>query len=327
MDASSCCNDIVEEADGYMYCTKCGKLVSQSLETSSTAYNQSTYFMPRGYTRRSRFVKKVLGSLRLRATHKIDEALVIYLKEQDVKTPTGLLAAIGKYPAKGRRPYQFSMFYWKALGFPVPRCTDQDVDLLVREFDNILFAWERYRFQRPKFPYSFLFRKLVAAGTQYSTGIKQFIPFVRKLRCQRRKERYERLYKMCSNFNYQNVRPTYEMDTEQKIDETEVVPSSEGQTTFYREICTGKKLSVFDTKGTYKSQLEVDNAVKHGDFDIARTMYVAPNGEFYFLCYNDLGAPKQREVSLRNMRVSNAQPVELSASRKLDAALRAQSSI
>ena len=137
---------------------------------------------------------------------------------------------------------------------------------------------------------------------------------------------------MCSNFNYQNVCPTYEMENEQetKVDETEVVepkPSSEGQTTFYREICTGKKLSVFDTKGTYKSQQEVDDAVKHGDFDIARTMYVAPNGEFYFLCYNDLGATQQREISLRNMRVSNAQPVELSASRKLDAALRAQSSI
>ena len=184
MDVSSCCNEIIDEADGYMYCTKCGRLISQSLETSSTSYNQSSYFMPRGYTRRSRFVKKVLGSLRLRATHKIDETLVKYLKEQNIKTPTELLGAIAKYPAKGRRPYQFSMFYWKALGFPVPRCTDQDVDLLVREFDNILFAWERFRFKRPKFPYSFLFRKLVAAGTQYSTGIKQFIPFVRKLRCQ-----------------------------------------------------------------------------------------------------------------------------------------------
>ena len=314
-----------------MFCTECGKLIRQALETSSTSYNQRSYFMPRGYTRRSRFVKKVLGSLQLHATHKIDPELVMYLKDKNIQNPTQLLKVIAKYPTKGRRPYQFVMYYWKALGFPVPRCTEQDVDLLVREFDNVLFAWERHRFKRPKFPYSFLFRKLVSTNNQYSDGIKQFVPFVRALRCQKRKERYERLFEICKNFNYQNVHATYEkMGDEQKIDENEIEdtkpePSSAGQTTFYREICSGKKLSVYDAPNTYKSQKEVDNAVKQGEFDIAKTMYMAPNGDFYFLCYNELGGAEQNKISMQNVRLSQSQSLQPESSQKLDEALRAQS--
>ena len=331
-NTSSCCCRLCEPHDGYLYCTECGKLQNQILETSSTSFQQRSYFMPRGYTRRSRFVKKVLGSLRLLATHNVDGELLAYLKEQNIQNPEELLAAISKYHTKGRRPYQFAMYYWKALGKPVPRCTEQDIDLLVREFDEILFAWERHRFKKPKFPYSFLFRKIVAANPRYTDGIRKFIPFVRKLRCQQRRERYEKLFNICNNFEYKNVRMIYETNMDEKTDEVE--PSSKGQEIFYREICSGKRKSVYDVQGIYKSQREIDDAVKRGDFNIAKTMHVGKNGEFYFLCYQDgdyvknkanLETEKQKPVSVRKMQVQDTQSLELSPAQKLDKMLRDQS--
>ena len=324
---STCCNTILEPSDGYLFCSQCGVMVRQHLQLSCTSFEQKTYFMSRGYSRRSRFVKKVLGALRLAATHNIDAILLKHLQKQNIQTPEDLLKSIGDYPTKGRRPYQFSMYYWKALGKTIPRCTDRDVDLLVREFDEILFAWERHRFKNPKFPYSYLFCKLVNNNSRYSDGIKQFVPFVRKLRCNRRRERYDKLFKICSEFNYKNVDVIYEKE---KMDEKVEEPSSKGQEIVYREICSGKRRSVYDTPGIYKSQQEINDALARGDFNIAKTMHVAPNGEFYFLCYengnylNDMDTKKQSKTSVQNVQLQNSQPVELQQASNLDKMLREQ---
>ena len=326
MDVSLCCHAPLENAEGYLCCTNCGKLQRQHLETSCTSFSHKSYFMPRGYSRRSRFVKKVLGALRLIASHNIDPKLLTYLKKQNINKPEDLLTSIGSYSTKGRRPYQFAMYYWKALGKPLPRCTDRDVDLLIREFDEILFAWERHRFKNPKFPYSYLFRQLVENNSRYSDGIKKFVPFVRQLRCAKRKERYDKLFKICSEFEYKNLHITYEMDNSDVDTEiNKVEPTSKGQQIFYREICSGKRRNVYDTPGIYKSQREIDEAIKRGDFNIAKTMYVAPNGEFYFLCYengnyvkDDVETKKQGKIPVQNVQIQNTQSLESYQASKLD---------
>ena len=166
----NCCGVPCIADDGFAVCTVCGKMVAQHLETSSTCFSQSCYYVPAGYTRKTRFVNKVLGALRMLATHNVNPKLMEFLKKREINNPDDLLDAISAFPIKGRRPYSYAMFYWKALGFEVPRCTDADVRLLTREFDEMFFAWERLNLKRPKFPYAYLFRKLVQSNEQYSEG-------------------------------------------------------------------------------------------------------------------------------------------------------------
>ncbi len=179
MRRKTCCGQECVADEGFIFCQACGKTVAQHLETSSTCYSQSCYYVPIGYTRKSRFVKKVLGALRMMATHNVNSNLMSYLKKRKVDTPAQLLQAIAVFPTKGRRPYSYAMYYWKALGNEVPQCTDADVRLITAEFDNIFFAWERLQLKRPKFPYAFLFRKLVGTNTAYSKGARELVPFMR----------------------------------------------------------------------------------------------------------------------------------------------------
>ncbi len=212
-----CCQTESVIEGGHYYCSMCGRAMGVVLETSQTCFSQSIHFVSPGYTRKTRFVKKVLGSLRMLTSHNVDEDLMFYLKTRKIETPRDLIENIALYPTKGRRPYQYAMFYWKSLGKRVPQVTDADIRLLTYEFDEIAFAWDRLKLQRPKFPYAFLFSKLVLSSKRYSEGCRSLVPFMRELRCHKRKKRYETLFLKCYRFNYKNLY----MDMEEKIDECE----------------------------------------------------------------------------------------------------------
>ena len=102
METSRCCKSLVVEDEGYMYCTMCGVRTRRYLETSVTSFNQSTFFMPVGYTRRSRFIKKIIGSLRLMTTHEVQPELVDYLRTKNIQTPQQLLNSMTKFKTKKR---------------------------------------------------------------------------------------------------------------------------------------------------------------------------------------------------------------------------------
>ena len=76
---------------------------------------------------------------------------------------------------------------------------------------------------------------------------------------------------------------------EEKRDECEQeIPNN--QEIISREVVTQKKyLSPYDVPGVYKTKSEMDRAVRRGDFNIAKTMHMAPNGDFYFLAFDNNG--------------------------------------
>ena len=89
-----------------------------------------------------------------------------------------------------------------------------------------------------------------------------------------------------------------------------------------------KRMSPYDVKGVYKTAKEMNDAVKRDDFQIAKTMTVLPNGEFYFLTYaNELGTTEQDEVSMQDVRVCDAQQEQLRQTQVLDKMLRKQSNL
>lgn len=277
-----CCSGIISES-GYRVCINCGTVLYQALETANVSFNQSTFYMARGYSRKTRFVKKVLGSLRCLATHNADPDLMIFLRTRKIKTPQDLLGEISLYPTAGRRPYCYAMYYWVALGFERPICTDEDVRQLTRDFDHIFFAWERLGFQNPKFPYSYTFAKIVTSSKKYSPGMKKMVPFVRYLRCVKRRARYSKLFKLCLKFDYKDVSHR-QRKMDEKIDSSEV-DLSQGQTMTRYKNHRQKRLSPYDVRGVYKTAQEVNDAKKRGDFDIAKTMHCDRNGDFFFLTF------------------------------------------
>ncbi len=255
------------------------------------AYGNGSLYFPTRYSRRSRFEKKVLGALRCISAHKVEVPLMAYLQKRKIKTPRDLLLEIARYPTKGRRPYIFCMYYWKALGFKQPIVLEQDMDILKREFDQVFFAWERLGFPNPKFPYSFTFQKLVDGKLKYSQGMRDLVPFVRTLRCKKRRKRYDRLFAICREFDFKNIIYKEEqMDEkleqmEEKIDEMEVDEITYPETIVYAHevVSNPNVMNVYDCKKVYKTKQEVAEAFRTGTFDVAKTMHIAPDGKFYFL--------------------------------------------
>ena len=96
-----------------------------------------------------------------------------------------------------------------------------------------------------------------------------------------------------------------------------------------REICNGKTMSPYDARGVYKTQSEVDRAVRNGTFDISKTMYVDRNNRIFFLAYekNELEKTKQKQISMQKMQFPNSQQMELDQTQKLDQLLRKQNDV
>jgi len=282
-----CCGDIVTD-EGFDICTGCGRTLGRHLETRLVAYAQGALYFPRGYSRKSRFEKKVLGALRRLSVHKVEVELMDYLKTRDIQTPQQLLREIGQYPTDGRRPYIYIMYYWVGLGFKQPMILERDMDILKREFDQLFFAWERLGFPNPKFPYSYTFKKLVLGQKKYSQGMRDLVPFVRTLRCPRRRERYDRLFAICREFDFKKIiyKETQmdKTDMEEKIDEMEIeYPATEVYA--HERVAQSHRhtMSPYDCRNMYKTQAEVQHAFKTGTFDVAKTMHIGKDGKFYFL--------------------------------------------
>ena len=321
MRLSLCCDCELVSDMGYMTCSGCGKQSTQHLETNSCSFtHQPKVMMSRSYSRKSRFFKKCLRMLRCRMNYRVDDNLVKFLKTKEIETPEKLFLEMSLFPCKKRRPFDAIMFYWAALGKNPPQCTENDIKQLKLDFDNIFFAWKRLGFQPPRFPYAFLFRKIVQAkSTMYSPGILEMTRFVRKLRCVSRKARYDELFEECLNFDYTEDiykefgHPIYKMSKHTPM------PKDMPKQIVTREKIKPMMLDTANLKNVYKTEEEFQEALKNNTFDIAKTFHIDNRGRFYTLCY------KPDEIPMQDVQLQDEQKIQLEATQKLNELLRAQS--
>ena len=204
---SKCSNPLICDM-GMHFCSACGLSAGRLCDTSLTAFSQSHAVLKSSYSRKNRFQKKLIASLRCLVNYTLDEDMLQYLRRDNIQSPTALLKSMSKYPVKSgsRRPYLYVTFYWRALGFDVPQITERDLFCLQEDFDKIYFAWERQQFKKPMFPYAFLLRQIVLHGDKrYTEAMHMLCEFVRKLRCPQRKKRYSELFNKCINFVYNDI--------------------------------------------------------------------------------------------------------------------------
>ena len=291
--------------DGYNVCTSCGKVMKVALNTELCSYTHTPrHYIIKPYSRKSRFFKKCLAMLRCMVQCKVNEKLLKFLQTKRIETPEDLFQKISEFPTKRRRPYDSVMFYWVALGHKQPHCTDTDVEQLKRDFDDIFFAWHRLGFQRPRFPYSFLFRKIVQrGGKKYTHGMHQLTRFVRQLSCEHRRKRYDQIFQKCASFDYKMHQP---------------LPRKPPKQTVTKEFNHNpKSLSVHGIKNVYKSYEEMQRAIDTDNFDISKMFHIDKNGNFYILSYGDVSVP--------HVQLQNSQSEQLLQTQKLDQLLHAQS--
>ena len=208
-----CCTEPVAIRDGFLVCLECGKMKRHHLDTRMTSYNQCFGYVKPAYSRKNRFEKKLIASLRCLAHYNIDTGLLNHLKKFNIETPEKLLVGIAQYPkTKPRKPYMYATYYWVALGKHIPSMTANDIRLLHQTFDQIFFAWNRLHVRGPQFPYAYLMRKIVADSHEFSDNIRYLMRFLRVLRCRSRRLRYDRLFDTCKKLNLENV--TYHLINE-----------------------------------------------------------------------------------------------------------------
>ena len=303
---SRCCQQMLVIDDGYNVCTNCGAVERISLDPNTCAYNHTPrHTIIKPYSRKSRFFKKCLALLRCLVNCKIDEKLFLFLKKQHIKTPEDLFTQISKYSTKKRRPYDSIMFYWVALGFSQPQCTERDIEILKRDFDNIFFAWHRLGFKKPRFPYSYLFRRIVqSGGEKYSDGMHMLTRFVRTLCCATRKKRYDAIYEKCALSDYKDMHTPI----------PEFLPK---QTVIYEKIRCPRKLDVRNIPNVYQSEQEVSDAIKNDNFNVAKLFHMTKNGNLFVL---------SQDVSMSTLQLQHKKKMELEQAQKLDKLLLAQHS-
>ena len=206
-----CCDEQLKPLDGFMVCTICGKTHRHHFDTSLASFSQSFYPTTPTYSRKRRFEKKLLAALTCKSFYQVDLDIIKFLKPMKIISPEELLTALAKYPKKQRRrPYMYITYYWQALGKTRPTPSEREIQLIISEFDRIFFAWQHNNFKRPEFPYSYLLHKIVNDGStasSYGPAVKYLLRFVRVLRCKKRKKRYDDLFKICDQYDYQKMHP------------------------------------------------------------------------------------------------------------------------
>ena len=181
---------------GFSCCVSCGAVAKRELDTRCSSFAQNTAPLHNSYTRCKRFVTKIMGALLCRVSCPIDLKLLEAVRR--CSTPEETIVAIAKHVADddARRPYLHAVAYWVAAGkditFPGPR----EVAYYVRQFDHIFFARARLRIPCPNFPYLTLL-EFIVEDHHASASMRSIMQFVRKLRCQRRRDKYAHQYQMC----------------------------------------------------------------------------------------------------------------------------------
>ena len=171
-------------------------------DTKHTSFHQSHYNLQTPYSRKTRFNKKMLRALQCLNAYVVKSDIVEYIANAKITTPEDCIGAIANcpIPRNTRRPYMNVLHYWKAIGKQIPVIHQSEIKKLLRDFDDIFFAWQRLGMSKPQFPYSYLMRKIVTQVSTYSQEMHQLIRFLRVLKCPRRRTRYDHLFKHCLTY-------------------------------------------------------------------------------------------------------------------------------
>lgn len=195
------CRHVTVVIDNGQYtCISCGQVGAKALDQKVFSFNHGVCrpLHIKTYTRAKRF-SKIVSSVVNRENVPIDDSLLKVLKGGIEPENVYEIFRSAVVDSKLRKPYLNAVAYWVASG----RCVEGDhpsqreLDHYAHLFENIYFARARLRFASPNFPYLTVLSFMVDDNPDASPGMKFFMRFHRRLRCEVRYSRYLDHYKKC----------------------------------------------------------------------------------------------------------------------------------
>ena len=149
-----------------------------------------------GYSRKKRF-GKLFDSVVIGAAETKDEKMLIYLKSVTINSMDDLLLAIKESGLIDKRYGSIHLFCRVYVSeFSMPKQPKHIPELRKRilfQFENLEFSHLHKLKNRPFFNYRWLLSKILGEA-----GIHQFKPFIKVIKCKKRREYYENMYEVLS---------------------------------------------------------------------------------------------------------------------------------
>ena len=196
-------NTVVE--NGWHTCMGCGAVLGSELDQRNCSFHEvPTHALRATYTRIKRFRSKIIGGLQRRLNHAIDEEVLGLMGERfPAKTPVPpehFLEYLGSLIIGRRKPYIHVAYYYEALfGVTLPCMPAYEEKLICRMFEEVFFATDRLKLERPTFPMSTLLR-LIVDNFEFSLKTQLVVRFAKRLRCPRRRRRYQEMFARCCEY-------------------------------------------------------------------------------------------------------------------------------
>ena len=189
----------------------CGAVLGRELDESNCGYHEvPTHSITPTYTRMKRFKCKILGGLQRRLYHKLDSDVLSLLKERfdHIVPPETFLDHLLSLDVGRRKPYIHVAYYYEAIfNIKLPMIPAHEEAQINRMFKEIFFASDRLALPKPTFPMSSLLR-LIVDHFEFSLETQTVVRFAKRLRCQRRRRRYLKMFLKCCAYIYKHERTT-----------------------------------------------------------------------------------------------------------------------
>jgi hypothetical protein len=157
------------------------------------------------YTRTARFSQKIVGALLRQTNYTPNPNMILYLnscrRRAIIDSPEDLLVAIANYKTTERRPYMHSTTLWNAMAntSELPKMELREELFVKLIFEEIFYVWTRLELERPRLPMGQAII-LIVTTFDMSDEAKYLVRFIRKLKCEKRRERYFRLFHKCLQY-------------------------------------------------------------------------------------------------------------------------------
>ena len=203
-----CCNCGGEKFvvdSGYNTCTLCGAVKSIELNENACSFDHApTHSLRTNYTRIKRFKNKILGGLNRKLHHTLDDEVLQLLKERlDPKNPVSpeqFLDHLSSLEIGRRKPYIHVVYYFEAIyKVQLPMIPEKEEKQIANLFHEVFFANDRLELVRPTFPMATLLR-LIVDHFEFSLQTQLIARFAKRLRCERRRRRYKKMFLKCCDF-------------------------------------------------------------------------------------------------------------------------------
>lgn len=210
-ECRTCKHQRVVIDSGYKTCVECGVVVGRELDESNCGYHQvPTHAITPTYTRMRRFKCKILGGLQRRLFHKLDQEVYLQLKSRfdHIVPPETFLDHLLSLDIGRRKPYIHVAYYYEAIfNIKLPLIPAHEEALINRMFKEVFFASDRLQLPGPTFPMSSLLR-LIVDHFEFSLETQTVVRFAKRLRCQRRRRKYRKMFLKCCSYIYKHERTT-----------------------------------------------------------------------------------------------------------------------